>query len=315
MDLDDLLQKTSRTFAVAIPLLPEPTRNAVALAYLLFRVADTFEDATLWTRDERITALHQFARLFELDREARALEATQLVSRCTSRPPIDHQGYLELLSQLSPLLDRFDALEPSARAIVAHHVTRTSDGMGAVVRRADERGNLSLTSLHDLKSYCYLVAGIVGELLTELFLNDCPALGSSADALRASAVAFGEGLQLVNILKDSGADASDGRVYLPPQVSRAEVLSLAWADLEQANRYVQTLQHGGAPRGFVAFTGLALVLAFASLDVLRVRGAGAKVSRDDVGRLFAALHQSLDEDQPFDALALISSTALRARAS
>jgi len=43
---DGLLQKTSRTFALAIPLLPEPTRTAVGAAYLLFRVADTFEDAT-----------------------------------------------------------------------------------------------------------------------------------------------------------------------------------------------------------------------------------------------------------------------------
>ena len=39
--LDDLLEKTSRTFALAIPLLPTPAREAVGLAYLLFRVADT----------------------------------------------------------------------------------------------------------------------------------------------------------------------------------------------------------------------------------------------------------------------------------
>jgi phytoene/squalene synthetase len=34
-------------FALAIPLLPEPTRNRVGIAYLLFRIADTFEDAVL----------------------------------------------------------------------------------------------------------------------------------------------------------------------------------------------------------------------------------------------------------------------------
>ncbi|MBK7863440.1 MAG: squalene/phytoene synthase family protein, partial [Archangiaceae bacterium] len=61
MDLDDLLVKTSRTFALAIPMLPEPTRREVSVAYLLFRIADTFEDATTWPRAERIAALGDFS--------------------------------------------------------------------------------------------------------------------------------------------------------------------------------------------------------------------------------------------------------------
>ena len=40
--LEDLLEKTSRTFALAIPVLPEPTRRQVMIAYLRFRIADTF---------------------------------------------------------------------------------------------------------------------------------------------------------------------------------------------------------------------------------------------------------------------------------
>ena len=46
--LDRLLAETSRTFALTIPLLPEPTRRETTVAYLLFRIADTLEDATLW---------------------------------------------------------------------------------------------------------------------------------------------------------------------------------------------------------------------------------------------------------------------------
>jgi farnesyl-diphosphate farnesyltransferase len=45
--LHDLLTKTSRTFALSIPELPEPTMREVTIAYLLFRIADTFEDATV----------------------------------------------------------------------------------------------------------------------------------------------------------------------------------------------------------------------------------------------------------------------------
>ena len=43
--ITQMLTETSRTFALAIPLLPEPTRGDVTIAYLLFRIADTFEDA------------------------------------------------------------------------------------------------------------------------------------------------------------------------------------------------------------------------------------------------------------------------------
>src|SRR5688572_25483615 len=57
----DLLARTSRTFALSIPLLPEPTRNAVSLAYLWFRIVDTLEDAPGWSRDERTRALGEFA--------------------------------------------------------------------------------------------------------------------------------------------------------------------------------------------------------------------------------------------------------------
>ena len=44
-----------------------------------------------------------------------------------------------------------------------------------------------------------------------------------ADALHRRAAAFGEGLQLVNILKDSASDAGEGRNYLPSAIDRERV--------------------------------------------------------------------------------------------
>src|SRR5206468_11340239 len=66
-ELDDLLAKTSRTFALSIPLLPEPARTEVSIAYLLFRIADTFEDAVGWPRERRVRALHELAALLPGD--------------------------------------------------------------------------------------------------------------------------------------------------------------------------------------------------------------------------------------------------------
>ncbi len=297
-DLDDLLQKTSRTFALAIPLLPEPTRKAVSLAYLLFRIADTFEDATAWPRAKRIEALEAFVALVKRDDAAEA--SKPLVTQWLASPPVEHAGYLELLGQTSWVMAQLATMPLPIRTILIKHSVRTSEGMAAVVARADERGSLRLESMKDLTDYCYLVAGIVGELLTEVFLHDEPSLATEAESLTRRMVAFGEGLQLVNILKDTNDDARDGRVYLPPSVTRSQALALARADLDEANTYVQALQRGGAPKGYLGFTGISLMLAYATLNRLESHGAGAKISRDEVGRLFGVLQSAIEANVHLD---------------
>lgn len=302
VDLDDLLAKTSRTFALAIPMLPEPTRQAISVSYLLFRIADTFEDATAWPRARRLEALADFAALLTLEPALRTARAEALVAAWLADPPVAHQGYLELLAQTEGVIALGDTMPEAVRHIIARHAIRTAQGMAQVVARADERGNLRLTSVKDLQDYCYIVAGIVGELLTEVFLHDAPSLQREASALTERMATFGEALQLVNILKDSGDDARDGRVYLPPSTARADIFALARRDIEEASQYVLALQRGGAPRGYLAFTGTTLVLANASLDQLERHGPGAKVSRTDVARLVGALEQDLEAGARLDLL-------------
>jgi len=290
MDLDELLVKTSRTFALAIPMLPEPTRREVSVAYLLFRIADTFEDATTWPRAERIEALHAFSdAVTRVD--VAGLRA--LVARWMVKPPHRHAGYLELLQQTPEVVGTLSSMSPGAREILIKHTVRTSKGMADIVARGDAAGNLQLASVPDLKAYCYIVAGIVGELLTDVFLHDAPQLESVRGALTANMVEFGEGLQLVNILKDSGDDAKDGRAYLPQGVDRDEVLELARKDLDCASRYIDALQRGGAPKGYLGFTGISVMLARAALKVLENDGPGAKVSRLEVARLMGQLQATL----------------------
>ncbi len=289
-DLDDLLAKTSRTFALAIPLLPEPTRRAVSVAYLLFRIADTFEDATAWPRSERIAALREFAALIQQP-GAEGLDAA--VRRWLSKPPCTHAGYLELLQQTVAVVAELATMAPGLRQILIRHTVRTAEGMAAVVGRADEVGNLRLASVRELQDYCYIVAGIVGELLTDCFLHDAPALQTVAPTLQRNMAAFGEALQLVNILKDAGDDARDGRVYLPPKVPRAEVFALARKDLEQSFEYIAALQQANAPQGFIAFTALPARLAHQALTAIEQRGPGAKVPRTEVSQLMEQLQADL----------------------
>lgn len=294
LDLEDLLAKTSRTFALAIPMLPEPTRRTVSLAYLLFRVLDTFEDASCWPRTRRLEALADVGALFSRPPRARAERLRELEASWRLAPPVTHAGYLELVSKTGALFAAVEALPDGARRLVEDHARRTGEGMARVVTRADEDGCLRLESVRDLEDYSYVVAGIVGELLTRVFVLDTPSLAAHAETLERHMVAFGEGLQLVNILKDAHDDARDGRVYLPPGLSRGDALALAHRDLDAAGAYVRTLQRGGAPRGYLAFTGTALVLARASLERLEAAGPGAKVSRADVARLLSNLEAELD---------------------
>ncbi len=293
--LEDLLEKTSRTFALSIPVLPEPTRREVTIAYLLFRIADTFEDASHWTPEARIAALDDFERLLsDYDRARAEVLARDWVARGVA----SHAGYRELMAETPFVLEAFLALSPRAVPPIREHVIRSARGMASIVARTRE-GALTLHSIPDLKDYCYLVAGIVGEMLTELFVLDRPALAPIAGFLRERAATFGEALQLVNILKDAAGDAVEGRRYLPREVPLAEVFALARRDLGVAGDYIRALQQAGAPRGIVEFTALPVRLAWAALERVEARGPGAKVSRPEVFLIVQKLKRALDRGEPF----------------
>jgi farnesyl-diphosphate farnesyltransferase len=295
-ELDALLEKTSRTFALAIPLLPEPTRRQVGLAYLLFRIADTFEDAELWSRERKLEALAGFAEL--LEDGATAADAAREAARWLASPPCGHAGYLELLRRAPEVLAAFHQLGAAPRRLIGEHTRRTVEGMARFVAAAGEDGAVELRDLADLQRYCYVVAGIVGEMLTELFLLGRRALGPIARYLRRRSARFGEALQLVNILKDSLADAVQGRRFLPEGCSPAEVSALARGDISAATEYVLALQREGAPRGVVAFVALPVRLARATLDLFDEKGPGAKLGRAEVFGIVEGLERALDEGLP-----------------
>ncbi len=86
----------------------------------------------------------------------------------------------------------------------------------------------------DLREYCYLAAGTIGLACAAIF-------EARGDQAADYAVAQGLGMQLINILRDVGEDAANGRIYLPVEllerygVSEEEVRSgrtgTGWAAL------------------------------------------------------------------------------------
>ncbi len=72
---------------------------------------------------------------------------------------------------------------------------------------SDLRGE-TIERFEDLRLYCYRVASTVGLLVVRL-------LGCRSPGAYAYAETLGIAVQLTNVLRDVGADASDGRIYLP----------------------------------------------------------------------------------------------------
>lgn len=296
-ELADLLVKTSRTFAVSIPLLDEPTRRRVGLSYLLLRIADNFEDAATWPKEDRTAALQRFVEVLRADDDEGELSQGEVERWIASRPQ-EIDGYLELLAKSPQVIQAAKSLGARPWRIVRRHVSRSARGMIDTVERSAADGRVELRDLADLRAYCYLVAGIVGELLTELFVLEAPDLVPVLPELEKRAAVFGEALQLVNIVKDSAADALEGRRFLPPGVELDEVFQLARRDLAVAEEYVELMRRDGTPSGHLAFTALPVRLAWDTLHAVEQDGAGAKVSRAAVAGHLQAVRSALASGGP-----------------
>src|SRR5437764_9474577 len=137
------LQKASRTIALAIPLLPEPTGTEVSVASLLCRVIGTLERRTDWSSARRVDALTGLVEL--LDGPPEAANAT--VSEWTRELPVTHTGARELLEGIPGILRAFQQLRRDAGVSIRRHVARSAGEMRLFVSRSDGANALELGTL------------------------------------------------------------------------------------------------------------------------------------------------------------------------
>ena len=90
----------------------------------------------------------------------------------------------------------------------------------------------------EFEQYCYVVAGVVGELLTTIFSNHSPQFAKHIQGKEDLAIAFGQALQMTNILKDSPEDRARGVSWKPANISQTELLSIAYQKLQDSLRYI-----------------------------------------------------------------------------
>jgi farnesyl-diphosphate farnesyltransferase len=209
------LNRVSRTFALNIKVLPRPLRDQVLHAYLYCRMADTIEDDPALPPSEKRLLLNAFAGLFNSpDADFAAF------------PPLlpDSWRHSEdwekiLLARAPVVLGAFRAFPAEPRAAIARCVTEMCAGM------ADFAANKKIETVDRLDRYCYYVAGTVGIMLCDLFIDFAKIPAARAARMRALCVSFGLGLQLTNILKDLRDDSERGVSWLPADLLAAEGLT------------------------------------------------------------------------------------------
>ena len=94
-------------------------------------------------------------------------------------------------------------------------VSIMAEGM---VRYQDAETLDGMADLKDMGQYCYYVAGVVGEMLTELFCDYSPEIDAQREEMMQLGVSFGQGLQMTNILKDIWEDHERGACWLPRDI-------------------------------------------------------------------------------------------------
>ena len=252
---DRILPHVSRTFALTIPQLPPGLRTAVTSAYLLCRIADTIEDEPALPAAETFAFLQRFTAVV-CGREEAASLARELERRLSDRTLPAERDLVRNMERVVRMTARFDEQQ---RAAIQRCIEVMCYGMHHFQSTASPRG-LPLSS--DLDSYCYYVAGVVGEMLTELFCGHSPSISQRRAALHELAVSFAQGLQMTNILKDVWEDQRRGACWLPQEVFDRHGIDLAQLSPE---RYDARFQGGVRELIGVAHAHLRNALSFTSL--------------------------------------------------
>lgn len=277
---DELLKAVSRTFYLSMRLLPAEMRRAVSVAYLLARASDSVADTSTAAPEVRLAVLRDMAHC--LAGEADAEETERLFMRLGGAMAQAQKNPAEfrLLRFFGDCLSQLKALPETEKAPVRRVLGHILEGQMWDLTAFAETDTVADDEA--TRRYTWQVAGCVGEFWTELgyaVLGERFAPETRRAVLTRAAARYGQGLQLVNILRDREEDAACGRRYLCSDPA-------VWMD--RAERYLQDgVDYSSRLRGFRLRLASVLpaMLGLKTLKLLRRSGAGrVKISRACVYR-------------------------------
>ncbi|MGH8234244.1 MAG: phytoene/squalene synthase family protein [Rhodanobacteraceae bacterium] len=303
-----ILPEVSRTFALTIPQLDPRLRKVIANAYLLCRIADTIEDEQSLAADVKQQFHDRFTRVVGSteDPATFARDLAPLLNGNTLAAERDLVGHVPEIIEIT------DSFNLRQREALTRCVRIMCTGMPSFERHASTAG---LADMRHVDHYCYYVAGVVGQTLTDLFCDYSPRIAEQREAMSSLDVSFGQGLQMTNILKDFWEDRDRGVCWLPRDLfarvgvelqairrsdvpaafglGYAQLIGIAHSHLRNALNY--TLLIPEKEVGVRRFCLIAVGLAMRTLSSILAKpnftaGAQVKVSRQVVKKVVIATH-------------------------
>ncbi len=308
------LQRVSRTFALTIPQLGGSLEDTVGNAYLLCRIADTIEDCPTLELEEARSFYESFLAAIAGQSDGKAF-GQSLADRVAESMTSDE---VDLVAHTDAVLRITHSFSPEDQATLLRCVSTMSKGMEKFQEGLFANG---LDDMSHMDDYCYHVAGVVGEMLTELFCHHSKAIAANRSKLEPLSISFGQGLQMTNILKDIWEDKKRDICWLPREVftrhgcdlsdmleSRGtpefeaaldEVIGIAHGHLANALDY--TLHIPRSERGTRLFCLWALFMAVHTLAAIHARpsfseGDEVKISRSLVRRIVGFTRLAVRQD-------------------
>ncbi len=296
----EVLQDVSRTFALTIPELPDSLRAVVGNAYLLCRITDTIEDEPALSAGQKQRFWQSFLDVLANRDDARdfARELGTMLSASTTASEHD------LVANTPRVVRITNGFSATQRGVLERCVRIMAHGMKEFQQLDTSAG---LASMMQLDRYCYFVAGVVGETLTELFCDYSVEMNDRREELQPLAVSFGQGLQMTNILKDIWEDRRRGACWLPRDIFRetgfdlsflrpgqndpgfargmAEIVAIARQHLADGLRFIELVptRETGIRRHCLWALGMAvLTLRRIHATPMFARGRDVKISRRSV---------------------------------
>src|SRR6266704_1859635 len=208
-----ILASVSRSFYLSIRLLPKKLRDPVSLGYLLARASDTIADTTELPIELRTEKLRLLARGIQGEALGDAI-----VDLSASLAPLQknkaERALIESLQSCLDWLDQSDVLDREEVRAVLEQINRGQ--LLDLERFRNPKQIVALETSAGLDEYTYLVAGSAGEFWIRLCFRHLPKFtAQSEDDMLGMGKRYGMGLQLINILRDVGADLRAGRCYFP----------------------------------------------------------------------------------------------------
>ena len=203
-----ILNKVSRSFAGVIKQLPKDLSKDIMIFYLVLRALDTVEDDV---------------KAFNGDKN---LKSEYLINFYTNFNNIDGIGEKfekTLLQKYERIGKVFNTLKESSQKIIKNITKRMAEGMVEFLGK-------EIKTKKEYNMYCFYVAGLVGEGLTKLFVNNnyeneefekdtmSDYFVSAKHGLGGLDKSMGLFLQKTNIIRDYLEDKIDNKIWWPKEI-------------------------------------------------------------------------------------------------